>query len=130
MTDLQSVQALVEECSKDMKEDAYVKICNALRAAYEGREKVLDVVITHVSAKVHLDCDGDPDVTTHVWTNTASLTCTPLSDNDRCNGRGPLELLLNGFYRPRWTENLPFIIHVGDDVVTITGVRPAKRPLT
>ena len=130
MDPLHEVQALVESATPGIKEDTYLKICNALRAVYNEREdnKIFEVVMTRVSAQSVYDSEGDPDVAVHVWTTPATLVCQPVESETAAVMCTPMSLLLSGQYRRNWlTNDVPFVIQDGTESVTVMRVRPAKR---
>jgi hypothetical protein len=126
---LQDAQALLEGAAAHLKEDTYVKICDALRRVYDAREdaKVFEVVVTRTVAKTVLDCDGDPDVSMHMWTHYAKLACTPLLADD-VTLRSASELLFMGKYRSHWLgRTTPFVLQDDHETVTVVRVHSAKR---
>lgn len=128
---LHQVQALVEGTCVHIKEDTYVKICDALRRAYDDREdaKVFDVVLSRTSANAVVDCEGDTDVSVHMWTSPATLTCKPLTlDEAIQTAATSADLLLQGKYRRHWLQRkTPYVLHDRLETVTVVRVRSAKR---
>ena len=128
---LRQVQALVESECANVKEVTYLKICDALRRAYDAREniKVFEIVLSRAAANATVVCDGVTDVSVHMWSSPATLTCKLMTPEESMRTPAtPLALLLQGKYRTHWAQKeTPYTMEDSNETVTVLSVRSMTR---